>query len=82
MLTIIIIELVLLLNVYRVIDFLLPFYSQNGDTANEKAFNDHMGRTIIFLLQDVAFGYFWLIYREPRDVFSVYSEFSKLRNVT
>ncbi len=36
-----------------------------------------MRRTIIFLLQDVAFGYFWLIYREPRDVFSVYSEFSK-----
>ena len=38
-----------------------------------------MGRTIIFLLQDVAFGYFWLIYREPRDVFSVYSEFSKFK---
>ena len=77
MLTIIIIEVVLLLNVWRLIDFLIPFDDNEDDTANKKVFNDHMRRTISFLLQDVAFGYFWLIYREPRDVFSVYSEFSK-----
>ena len=77
MLTIIIIEVVLLLNVWRLIDFLIPFDDNEDDTANKKVFNDHMRRTIMFLLQDVAFGYFWLIYREPRDVFSVYSEFSK-----
>ena len=77
MLTIIIIEVVLLLNVWQLIDFLIPFDDNEDDTANKKVFNDHMRRTISFLLQDVAFGYFWLIYREPRDVFSVYSEFSK-----
>jgi hypothetical protein len=77
LLTIIIIEVVLLLNVWQQVNVFLPFYDKEGDSDNQKAFNDHMRRTIIFLLQDVAFGYFWLIYREPRDVFSVYSEFSK-----
>ena len=74
---ILIMELILILNVFKILDILLPG-DTNSPNVNNNMYYNHLRRTIIFLVQDVAFGYFWLIFRSPRDVFSVYSEFSKL----
>lgn len=37
----------------------------------------HIDRLTVFIIQDILFGYVWLFYRFPEDIYHLYGEMSK-----
>lgn len=71
---IVIIELILLVDVWGMLDF-VDTNNEKKPNHNNNMFYNHLKRFLAFLVQDIILGYFWLLYREQTDALAVYSEF-------
>lgn len=71
------IEVVLILKLTNVIETFSP--DENGDqtVTNTEFYWMHIDRLVTFLIQDIIFGYIWLFFRFPEDVYQLYGEMCK-----
>ena len=74
MFLIVTIEISLISSTFNIVDKFQIFLIQ-PQTCNQEFLFYHIDAFATFLLEDVLFGYIWLFFRVPEDVYLLYSDF-------
>ena len=77
MVVIVAIEMCLAMEIFRIVERVSYALEPDVETSNQRFLYLHIDRLVTFGFQDVIFGYIWLFYRVPEDIYMLYSELCK-----